>query len=49
MKDRISITIGKEIIKKIEEIIKKKKIYRNRSHFIEVAVEKFTEEESREK
>ena len=44
MKERISITVDENRINMIEKILKNKK-YRNRSHFIENAVDKLIEEE----
>ena len=38
MKERISITLDKEIIGMVNSLIKNRK-YRNRSHLIEMAVE----------
>ncbi|HLC56391.1 MAG TPA: ribbon-helix-helix domain-containing protein [Candidatus Nanoarchaeia archaeon] len=38
MKERISITLDKEIIKEIDLILKNKK-FRNRSHFVESAID----------
>lgn len=49
MKERISITIDEETAKKIMKILEKNKVYRNRSHFVETAIEKFVEEESKKK
>lgn len=49
MKERVTITIDEEMLKRILGILKKKKIYRNRSHLIEIAIEKFVEEEGKEK
>lgn len=46
MKERLSATVDEKTIKLIEAILKKKK-YRNKSHFIENAIEKFAEEESK--
>jgi len=49
MKERISATVDEDIIKLIDNILKKGD-YRNRSHFIEKAIKKFAEEEkSKEK
>ena len=46
MKTRISATIDKETEKKIKEFLKLKK-FRNKSHLIEEAIEKFIQEESK--
>ena len=48
MKERISITIDEETIKKLNFLIKSKK-YRNRSHAVEMAIEKLVKEEKDEK
>ena len=48
MKERISATVDEKTIKLIEVILKKGK-YRNKSHFIEDAIKKFAEEESKTK
>lgn len=37
MKERVSITIDKEVLEKIDSIVDGKK-YRSRSHFIDVAI-----------
>lgn len=40
MRNKISVTIDEETLKKVEEMVESK-IFRNRSHFFEVAAEKF--------
>jgi metal-responsive CopG/Arc/MetJ family transcriptional regulator len=40
MRNKISVTIDEETLKVVEELVKTK-IFRNRSHFFEVAAEKF--------
>ena len=40
MRNKISVTIDEETLKKVEEMIESK-IFRNRSHFFEVAAEKY--------
>lgn len=40
MRNKISITIDEETLKKVEVMVESK-IFRNRSHFFEVAAEKF--------
>lgn len=47
MKERISVTIEEEISKKIKKILESSSKYRNRSHVVEIAIEKFVEEESK--
>ena len=44
MKRPISATIDEELIKWISEEIKDKRKYRNKSHLIEIALEKLKEE-----
>jgi len=44
-KKSISATIDKELIEWISSEIKDKKKYRNKSHLIEIALEKLKEEE----
>lgn len=44
MKERISATVDGKTIKIIDSILKKGK-FRNKSHVIEAAIEKFAEEE----
>jgi len=46
MKTRISATVDKETEKKLNEFLKKSR-YRNKSHVIEEALEKFIEEEEK--
>lgn len=48
MKERISITIDEDTIRKLNFLIKSKK-YRNRSHAVEIAIEKLVKEEQDEK
>ncbi|MBS3149351.1 ribbon-helix-helix protein, CopG family [Candidatus Woesearchaeota archaeon] len=48
MKERISITIDEGTIRKLNFLIKSKK-YRNRSHAVEIAIEKLVKEEQDEK
>ena len=43
MKERISATVDKETINKINFILKKKRKYRNKSHVIEEAINFFLE------
>jgi len=43
MRNKISVTIDEETLKKVKEMIETK-IFRNRSHFFEVAAEKFVKE-----
>lgn len=40
MRNKISVTIDEETLRVVEELVKTK-IFRNRSHFFEVAAEKF--------
>ena len=47
-KKRISATVEKETILKIKEILKKGN-YRNKSHVIEAAIEKLSEEGGKKK
>jgi Arc/MetJ-type ribon-helix-helix transcriptional regulator len=44
MKQKISISIGEEKVKEIDELLKKSK-FRNKSHVVEVALEKLLEDE----
>lgn len=44
MKERISVTLDKETVEKINSLIKNKK-FRNRSHAVEVAIENLEEKE----
>ena len=44
MKERISATVDKEVIKLIESLLKSKK-YRNKSHVIETAIHLLKEKE----
>jgi len=37
MKERVSITLDKEVLEKIDKIVDGKK-YRSRSHFVDVAI-----------
>ena len=48
MKKPISATIDEELIKWINEEIKSKRKYRNKSHLIEIAIELLKREESKE-
>ncbi len=48
MKERISATIDDKKVKMIDEIMKRGK-YRNKSHFIEDAIELLIKEESKKK
>ena len=48
MKERISITIDEDTIRKLNFLIKSKK-YRNRSHAVEIAIEKLVKDEQDEK
>ena len=48
MKERISITVDEETIKKLNLLIKSKK-YRNRSHAVEMAIEELVKKEYHEK
>ncbi|MBS3149658.1 ribbon-helix-helix protein, CopG family [Candidatus Woesearchaeota archaeon] len=48
MKERISITIDEETVRKLNFLIKSKK-YRNRSHAVEIAIEKLVKDEQDEK
>jgi Arc/MetJ-type ribon-helix-helix transcriptional regulator len=43
----ISATIDEELIKWLDSEIKEKKKYRNKSHLIEIALEKLKEDETR--
>ncbi|MBW2981775.1 ribbon-helix-helix domain-containing protein [Candidatus Woesearchaeota archaeon] len=43
----ISATIDEELIKWLDSEIKDKKKYRNKSHLIEIALEKLKEEETK--
>jgi len=47
-KKPISATIDEELIKWINESIKTKRRYRNKSHLIEIALELLKKEESKE-
>lgn len=44
MKERISVTLDKEIIKVLNSLIKDRK-YRNRSHAVEMAIEQLNKSE----
>lgn len=46
MKQKISITVEENIITKIDDEVKKG-IFRNKSHFIEFAINKFLVEENK--
>lgn len=48
MKERISVTVEKEVIKIIDKLLENHK-YRNRSHFIESAIYKLAQEEKNAK
>jgi len=48
MKERISTTIDEETVRKLNFLIKSKK-YRNRSHAVEIAIERLVKEEKNEK
>ena len=48
MKERISITIDEETVRKLNFLIKSKK-YRNISHAVEIAIEKLVKDEQDEK
>jgi Arc/MetJ-type ribon-helix-helix transcriptional regulator len=47
MKKPISATIDQELIEWLNSEIKSKKKYRNKSHLIEIALEKLKEEEQK--
>lgn len=49
MKKPISATIDVELIKWINQEVKEKKRYRNKSHLIEIALDKFKKELKKEK
>ena len=40
MKERISVTLDKDIVETLNSLVEKRK-YRNRSHVVEMAVEQF--------
>ncbi|MBS3146569.1 ribbon-helix-helix protein, CopG family [Candidatus Woesearchaeota archaeon] len=44
MKERISITLDEDTIRKLNALIKSKK-FRNRSHAVEIAIEELIKEE----
>lgn len=44
MKERISITLDREIVELLDSLAKKRK-FRNRSHIVECAVERLAEDE----
>lgn len=44
MKERISVTLDKDIISVLNSLLKKRK-FRNRSHIVEYAVERLAEQE----
>jgi len=46
MKKPISATIDEDLIKWISKQVKDKKLYRNKSHLIEIALEKLREEKN---
>jgi len=48
MKKPISATIDEELIEWIDKEIEGKKIFRNRSHFIEFAIDSLKKEEKKE-
>jgi len=48
MKERVSVTLDKETVKILNEILKKFR-YRNRSHAVEEAIIKFAEKRKRER
>ena len=43
MKEKLSVTVDEKIIRKLEESLKDNK-YRNKSHLVEVALERFLKE-----
>ncbi|MEN9626282.1 MAG: hypothetical protein RL557_610 [archaeon] len=47
MKEKLSVTVDKELIAKLDEIILKEKYekFRNKSHLVEVAIKEFLKEE----
>jgi Arc/MetJ-type ribon-helix-helix transcriptional regulator len=45
MKQKISISIGEENLKKVEELLKQSR-FRNKSHVLEYALEKMLEDEN---
>tara|TARA_Y100000310_G_scaffold302766_1_gene340489 strand:- start:61 stop:198 length:138 start_codon:yes stop_codon:yes gene_type:complete len=44
MKQKLSVTVDKEVLKRLEKELKKK-VFRNRSHVVEFALNKLLEEE----
>lgn len=48
MKERISVTLDKEIVKILNSLIKNRK-YRNRSHAVEIAIEELSDKENEKK
>ena len=44
MKERVSVTLDKEIVKVLNSLIKNRK-YRNRSHAVEMAIEQLNKQE----
>lgn len=48
MKERISVTLDKEIVKILNSLIKDRK-YRNRSHVVEYAIEQLNKSENEDK
>ena len=48
MKERISVTLDKEIIKILNSLIKDRK-FRNRSHAVEIAIEELNDKENDKK
>lgn len=45
MKERISVTLDKEIVKILNSLLKNRK-YRNRSHVVEIAIENLNKAEN---
>ena len=45
MKERISVTLDKDIIDILNSLVKKHRKYRNRSHVVEMAVEVLSKNE----
>ena len=48
MKERISITVEKDIIRMLNDLVKARK-YRNRSHAVEMAIERLNRLEEKRK
>jgi len=48
MKERLSVTVDKDVLKQLENHLNKR-IFRNKSHIVELALNKWLEEQKGEK